>query len=51
MFLIYFIFYREFSVGLSTDEPPGVKIVGDSKETIGLCGDGKIHYMDNSNAN
>lgn len=37
---------KEFSVGFSTDDFTGIKIVGDNKESIGLCGDGKIHFMD-----
>ena len=42
---------KEFSVGLSTADFTGCKIVGDNKESIGLCGDGKIHFNDNSNSN
>lgn len=42
---------KEFSVGLSTADFNGCKIVGDNKESIGLCGDGKIHYNDDLNQN
>ena len=42
---------KEFSVGLSTADFSGCKIVGDNKESIGLCGDGKIHFNDDNNLN
>jgi hypothetical protein len=42
---------KDFSVGFSTGEFCGSKIVGGNKESIGLCGDGKIHFNDNSNSN
>ena len=45
-----FFINRDFCVGLSTIDFCGSKIVGGNKESIGLCGDGKIHYNDNSNS-
>ena len=42
---------KDFAVGLSTAEFCGAKIVGANKESIGLCGDGKIYFNDNSNTN
>ena len=42
---------KDFSVGLSTGDFSGTKIVGDNKESIGLSGDGKIHLNDDSNIN
>lgn len=41
---------KDFCVGLSTIDFCGSKIVGGNKESIGLSGDGKIHYSDNSNS-
>ena len=35
-------------MGLSTADFSGCKIVGDNKESIGLSGDGKIHFIDDS---
>ena len=41
---------REFSIGLSTEDFSGTKKVGENRESIGLCGDGKIYFnTDNSN--
>lgn len=40
---------KDFSVGLSTGDFSGCKIVGDNKESIGLSGDGKVHFNDDTN--
>ena len=37
---------KDFSVGFATDDFAGQKIVGETKESIGLCGDGKIHCLE-----
>lgn len=34
---------------MSTIDFSGAKIIGANKESIGLCGDGKIHFNDNGN--
>jgi hypothetical protein len=42
---------KDFSLGFSTSDFCGSKMVGGNKESIGLCGDGKVHYNDNNNSN
>ena len=42
---------KDFAVGFSTGDFCGSKAVGSNKESIGICGDGKVHYNDNANAN
>lgn len=40
---------KDFAVGFSSGDFCGSKAVGSNKESIGLCGDGKVHFNDNSN--
>lgn len=42
---------KDFALGFSTGDFCGSKAVGSNKESIGICGDGKVHYNDNANAN
>jgi hypothetical protein len=37
-----------FSVGFSTNENTGTKKVGETKESIGISGDGKVHFNDDT---
>jgi len=38
----------QFSVGFSTDDFTGTKKIGETKESIGISGDGKVHFNDDS---
>jgi hypothetical protein len=40
---------KDFAVGFSTADFCGSKPVGANKESIGLGGDGKLHFYDNTN--
>ena len=37
-----------FSVGFSTADFSGTKKVGETKESIGISGDGKVHFNDDT---
>ena len=37
---------KDLSIGFATDDFAGQKIVGETKESVGLCGDGKIHCLE-----
>ena len=50
-FSLFFIFNfcRNFALGFATNEFAGSKILGDNKESIGICGDGLIYFNDDQN--
>lgn len=39
---------QNFAVGLSTCDFQGVKLVGETKESIGISGEGKVQYIDDN---
>ena len=41
--------FRNFALGFATSEFAGSKILGDNKESIGICGDGLIYFNDDQN--
>lgn len=40
---------KNFALGFATSEFAGSKILGDNKESIGICGDGLIYFNDDQN--